>query len=620
MRRISLTAPAALAVATLVCGPAAADDSPPDAMGGPMAGSAPRRVVHDPVYFRENVLPLLDRNCASCHDAADPENKSKNRLVARGKDGAWTDDAVRLNYENVVKFLDPATPERSTVLLKLVPVSFGGIDHDGGKADDEHLPRALLDPKGPLVAWIFGAGPAAAPPVAVSAPLPRTVTLGEEVPLDASLTYDPDGDPVSVSWDVADAPQNARAQVEDSRAKRTRIVPDREGPWVIRCRPSDGKLSGWPLRLRFAVVPKKRDDAPAAPTASPDSIDSATRRLTRELHLDLFGRTPTEDELARWATMPAEARVDAMLSSPESWRNWFDEESFYFLLIDQFRPVSDRLAAVPEKMAAGEISFRDVHREFALSAEFNARNPGNDTYVTVVFEQFLGMEVQKEPRVLAAGKKMYDGAVSRIFDEKGDSQSDVVRITLAQPSYVDLFLRRMQMRYLGEELPKAEHEASLSLLAADPRLFRQVLREWLLSDRYGGPARSPKPKNDRQFIRSLFVDLLGRPPAYEEFRNMRNALQAISDPKPLRGVMAKVLLDSGAVLAPAAAAASAAPGSTGITTDQADSQIRELFRRLLGRDPERKEHAAFTAALREPGTTWRTAALALLSSPQYQYY
>jgi hypothetical protein len=600
------TAAAALAAAALLAAAAAAEDAPGDAMGGMMAGGEGRRVVHDPAYFKEKVLPILGRVCIECHDAADKENKSKNRLVKKGADGTWSDDAVRANYENVVKFLDPATPERSTVLLKLVPVAKGGVDHDGGKADDEHLPAALLDPKGPLVAWIFGATAAAAPPVAVTAPVPRTVTLGDEVTLDATMSFDPDGEPVGVLWSVADAPQNARAKVEDPQAKRTRIVPDREGPWVISCRPGDGKLAGWPARLRFAVLPKKTDGPPRTAPPMTGDVDPAARRLTRALFLDLLGRTPTEEELRRWAALPAEERVDEFLASPDTWRHWLDEEAFYFLLIDQFRPVSDRLVAVPDLLAKDEATFRDAHREFALSAEFNARNPGNDTYVTVLFEQFLGMEVQKEPRVLAAGKKMYDGAVSRIFEQKGDSQSDIVRITLAQPEYTELFLKRMEIRYLGEPLPKSDHDAALSLLASDARLFRQVLREWLLSSRYGGAGRAPKPKTDRQFIKSLFVDLLGRPPAYEEFRNMRNALQAVADPKPLRGVLAKVLLDSGAVLAPAAA--------------EPENQVTELFRRLLGRDPERKEHAAFTAALREPGATWRLAAMAMLSSAQYQYY
>jgi hypothetical protein len=599
--RVSTLAPAAAAAALAVHPVALADDA---AMG---PAPAPRRVVHDVAYFRDKVQPLLQRHCVECHAAGDRENTSKNRLVPRGADGAWTDEATEANYKNVVRFLDTATPERSTVLAKLTPVPDGGVDHDGGKADDVHLPRDLIDPKGPLAAWIFGATAAASPPVAVAAPLPRTVTLGDEVWLDATMSFDPDGDAVSVTWDVADAPQNARAKVDDPQAKRTRLVPDRAGPWIVRCRPRDGTLGGWPLRLRFAVVPKPDASAPTASAPAGD-VDPAARRIVRSLFLDLMGRTPTEGEVATWAALAPDERVDKLLASPDSWRNWFDEESFYFLLIDQFRPVSDRLAAVPERMATGDVSFREAHHEFALSPEFNARNPGNDTYVTVLLEQFLGVEVQQAPRVLAAGKKMYDGALVRFFDQKGDSQSDVVKITLAQPAYVETFLRRMETRYLGEPLPKAEHDAALARLAAEPIAFRDVLREWLLSDRYVGAARAPKTKNDRQFIRSLFVDLLGRAPAYEEFRNMRNALQAIADPKPLRGVLAKVLLDSGAVTPPAA------------PVEDPEGQVRELFRRLLGRDPERRELVAFADLMRRSAATWRMPALALLTSPHYQYY
>jgi len=596
----------ASALAATLC---AADDASPPMMGGGMKDGARKPVVHDVAYFKDKVLPLIGRHCIECHADDDRENKSKNRLARREKSGAWSDEAVEKNYKDIVSFLDPNLPERSTVLLKLSPLAMGGIDHDGGKCDDQHFPKDLIDPKGPLVAWIFGATATSAPPIAVAAPLPRTVTLGDEVPLDASMSFDPDGDPVTVTWDVPDSPQNARAKVDDPSAKKTRIVPDREGPWVVRCRPSDGKLSGWPVRLRFSVVAKKSDAGPSAttPPVAAANVDAPTRRLTRELFLDLWGRTPTEEELARWGALPVEERVDKLLDSVETWRTWVDDEAFYFLLIDQFRPVSDRLAAVPERLAKGEISFRDVHHEFALSPEFNARNPGNDTFVTVLFEQFLGIEVQKQPRLLEAGKKMYDGATTRIFDVKGDSQSDVVKITLAQPAYLDLFLKRMEQRFLGDALPKSEHEATLSLLASDARLFRQILRDWLLSDRYAGASRTPKPKTDRQFIRSLFVDLIGRPPAYEEFRNMRNALQAIADPKPLRGVLARVLLDSGAALPPA-------------ESSDVEPQIVELFRRLLGRDPERRELVAFADVLHRPQTSWKTAAFALLTSAHYQYY
>lgn len=600
----------ALLLAAAAASPLFAQD---DMMGAGAAKYPP--VVHDPAYFRDRVLPVLAQQCLGCHDAKDPANESRHRLAAPGPDGKWTEEDVRANYEMVRGLASADSPERSLVLSKLVPVSRGGVDHDGGKADDVEIPAKVIDPQGPLVSWLFGATPADAPPVAAYAPVPRQVTLGEEVRLDATLSSDPEGKPLSFTWEIADAPQGARAKPSDPRAKTTTITPDKEGPWVVRLRVRDGALRGWPVTVRFAAARKtEAPGATAAPVAA-DAIPTADRRATRSLYLDLWGRTPTDEELARAAALPWEKRVDALLDTDETWRTWLDEEAFYFLLIDQFRPVSDRVAAVPSGMRAGRTSFRDAHLAVALSTEFNARNPGNDTYCTVVFEQFLGIEVQKNVKLLETAKKVYDGKQERIFNAVARNQSDIVQLSLQQKSYYDLFTKRMAIRYLGAELPKAEHEATAAMLAAQPGVFRQVLRDWLLSDRYTSPARPPRAKSDHQFIRSLFVDLIGRPPAYEEFRNMRNALQALADPTPVRGVLAKVLLDSSAAVAPRES-----PHPDRYPGDRFRPAVVELFRRLLGRDPSTEETDAFVTVLLEPGATWRTAALAILTSGQYGTY
>lgn len=589
-----------------------------DAMDGMSMGGRDPVVVHDPQIFEKKLLPVLVQQCLGCHDAADPQNKTRNRMTAPGADGAFTPDAVRLNYENARALANAATPERSLLLAKLIPVSRGGIDHDGGKADGNELPAHLVKPDGALVQWLFGATPSDTPPVAAWIAPPRNVPVGEAVKLDATTSSDPDGKPVTVTWEIADAPQGARAKVADAQSKTTTITPDREGPWVLRLRVSDGKLKSWPALVRFSAV-RKADEPRTAPTAGDPSakLDTQTRRLTRSLFLDLWGRTPTPEELARYAALPWEQRVDALLATDATWQNWLDEEAFYFLLIDQFRPVSDRLVAIPAGMREGRVSFREAHQAFALSAEFNARNPGNDTYCTVVFEQFLGMEVQKAPnvKVLETAKKIYDGKQDRIFNVLARNQSDIVQVTLDQKAYVDLFCRRMERRYLGAALPAAEHDAAVSILATQPQQFGAILREWLLSERYTSQARAPRSKSDPQFIRSLFVDLVGRAPAYEEFRNMRNALQALADPTPLRGVLAKVLLDSQSAIPPSAAGVKEV-----YANDQVRGEVVDLFRRFLGRDPSLDELNAFAATVQEPGATWRTGALAILTSSQYQLY
>lgn len=613
---------AALAVVAALFAAAAAPAAAEDMMMG--GAGDPPPVVPDPGYLRDKVLPLLDRHCGGCHDASLSDNRTRNKLVAPGADGRFDADAVRRNYDNLKQFLDPQRPERSALLQKLV--SGGGIDHDGGKADDSDFPADLLDARGPLVAWVFGATLADAPPVALAAPVPRQVTVGEEVRLDASLSADPEGKPVAIRWEVYDAPQRGEAKPEDPRAKATRIVPDREGPWVVRLCVDDGKLRGMPALVRFAAVRKAAPPGPAPSAAAggegaPDAsavlaaLDVEARRTTRMLYLDLWGRSPTSEELAALAPLPFEQRVDALLDSEQTWANWIEDECFYFLLIDQFRPVSDRVKALPGQLRDGRTSWRDALRTIALSAEFNARNPGNDTYCTVVLEQFLGIEVQKQPRVLEAAKQAYDGKLQRLFDTRVQNQSDVVQVTLAQKAATDLFVRRMAQRFLAQDLPKGEHEAVVSILHGSPQMFREVVREWLLSGRYAGAARRPHRKNDLQFIRSLFVDVLGRPPSYEEFRNMRNALQALADPAPLRGVLGKVLLDSSAALAPPVP-----DGPERYPGDRWRPQVTDLFRRFLGRDPSQREMDVFVETLQEKGATWRTAAQGLLAAPEYGYY
>ena len=609
---------AALALTTLA--PAHAQDGMKPGMGGNMMSGPIQR---DPVYFREKVQPILLQHCAGCHASDDEANETRYRLRVPDEADALSDDAIEANFKNVVELLHGTHPSRSRLLQKIVPMTWGGLDHDGGKADGDDFPFELIDAKGELITWVFGGSKTAKPPVAVTAPVKRNVPLGEKVSLDASLSNDPDGDQVRVRWELVEAPLGSSAKIDSATSVKTTFTPDKAGPYVIRLTPDDGKLFGWPRLVKFAGIygggERRIDDAPGPATR----VETYDRRLIRALYLDLYGRTPTEEEVRTMASLSLDKRVDHMLGDRATWKHWLDEENFYFLLIDRFRPVSDRVVALPEQMQNGAISYRDAHRTIALSTEFNARNPGNDTYVTVVLEQFLGIEVQSKKRLLEAAKKMYDGKPSKIFRTKGTNQSDVVQISLNQPGYTAMFMRRMEDRYIGYPLPDEEHEKWVTFLNENPNEFRKVLREWLLSEHYTSPSRPPKSKTDHQFIRSLFVDLLNRPPAREEFRNMRNALQALADPAPLRGVLAKVILDSGAVVPPAVYDAEAGGKPAGATDDGSRavrSATLELFQRLLGRDPSPAELDAFTKILQEDGATWRTAALALLTSPHYQYY
>ena len=114
-----------------------------------------------------------------------------------------------------------------------------------------------------------------------------------------------------------------------------------------------------------------------------------------------------------------------------------------------------------------------------------------------------------------------------------------------------------------------------------------MLAEWLAGEAYAQALARKKPKTDHQFIRSLYQDLLGRAPGYDELRNMRNmrnALQSMADPAPLRAVMAKVILDSKQAQVPSCEAG------------KEEEFVRECFLRYLGRHPGQVEGPESCAA------------------------
>lgn len=351
------------------------------------------------------------------------------------------------------------------------------------------------------------------------------------------------------------------------------------------------------------------EDTAARITPKPPERADAARRFARAAWFDLRGRGPTPEELKAAVSLEPGALVDRLLADPATWESWLDRELYFYLLIDRFRPVSDRVLALPARLASGEATVKDATREIVVSAEFNARNPGNDTFVSVVLEQLLGLTVQKEARALAAGKKMYDGYPDRLFGELGRNQADVVRIVLGRKEFAERFVER-QFRSLHGRAPAKEDVArDGARFLGDPASFKGILRDWLLSDGYRARTLLPRPKSDLVFVRTLFSDLLGRDPTFDEFRNSRNAFVALSDPAPIRNVIAQLLLDSGRATLPEKSA---------ITKPV--EWVRGEFLRLLGREPTERETDAFVATLGEYGGEPKTIVLALVTSPEYQYY
>jgi hypothetical protein len=362
---------------------------------------------------------------------------------------------------------------------------------------------------------------------------------------------------------------------------------------ILRLAPGDGVAAA---ALEAAA---SRSDAPL-------TLEPADRRFLRALWIDVAGRTPLP---AEWKGALGRTRrevVAELVASPQAWDGFYEEELFYFLLVDNFRPSTEAFAALPKDLATRKVGVREALRQIVSSQFFNARNPGNDTFVTVVLEQLLGLTVQKETATLEAGKKMYDGAATPFLGKRGASQSDLVRIVVESDGFEPFFLGRKAAAVFGAALPKKRLAADAARLRAEPLSYPELLAGWLSSQAYEDLLARPRPKSDRVFVRSLYADLLLRAPDYQEFRRSRNALLALSDSRPLRSVLIKMILDGG-------------QGEVGKPGPDGAAFVREQFLRFLAREPTPKEAEVFAAELSGADGP-KLVVRALLTHGEYQTY
>lgn len=347
-------------------------------------------------------------------------------------------------------------------------------------------------------------------------------------------------------------------------------------------------------------------DQPAPSLSRPLSREPEDLRFLRSLYLDCAGRTPLPAETQGHEGKTRGDAITALSGSPAFFTSLYEDELFYFLLLDNFRPSTDEFLTLPERLAQQQVSVKEALRLLVSSQFFNARNPGNDTFVTVVLEQLLGITVQKEAATLEAGKKMYDGKKVTFLGHKGENQADLVRIVVEDAGFEKFLLERKFEAVFGAAIPRKRLEADAARLKAEPLAYPRILGEWLSSEDYESLLKRPRRKSDRMFIQALFVDLLGRVAEYQEFRRCRNALLAMSDSTPLRSVLIKLVLDSGTVTIPEWSSQDR-PGS-----------VRGLFRRFLCRDPGDSELEVFVQESTKVDVI--TLVRALLTHPEYHVY
>ncbi len=329
-------------------------------------------------------------------------------------------------------------------------------------------------------------------------------------------------------------------------------------------------------------------------------------RTLRVVYLDLVGRPPFANERSLWRGKTFDELLSNLVPSSEFWNWWLEEQLYYFLLIDNFRPETPRVAALPDDLANDKLDVREAIHRIALSPSFDQRNPGADTFVTVVMEQLDGLVVQKNPRELEIAKKIYDGASGSFLGKNGKCQADIVEIAIGHELFAKSFLSREFKRWMRADPDPRELAEWVKSFQTDARIYPSLVRGWFASPAFEKRLAQRSDESNRLYVRALLVDLLGRTPSEDELRRMRTALDGLSDPAPLRSVVARMVLDS---------KKAALPEKKSIA--KPSEWIDEQFRRTLGRAPSERELASFLAQFADDACRPATILCALVSSPEY---
>ena len=230
--------------------------------------------------------------------------------------------------------------------------------------------------------------------------------------------------------------------------------------------------------------------------------------------------------------------------------------------------------------------------------------------MTVVLEQLLGIVVQKEPGLLEAGKRMYDGHTSTVFGSKGSSQGDFVDIVFDQPGLATTYVARHARRLLGADLPKKDLAALADRFRADPDgVRRDRARDRALARLRGRRSRrSARRRTSSSSAGSTRTSSAAR-------RRIRRCATSATRRRRspiligIRSVIIRTILDSGSVSLPEKD--EDRPGRSG---------SRSGSGALLFRDPSPSELKTFTEAWKSESCRPATILHAILTSTEYQHY
>ena len=91
------------------------------------------------------------------------------------------------------------------------------------------------------------------PPIAIASSDKTIALIGEDIKLDGSRSYDPNGDSLSYFWSIKSRPKWSIAIISDNQSENPTFKPDCAGEYVIELVVNDGELSSDPFELKIFV-------------------------------------------------------------------------------------------------------------------------------------------------------------------------------------------------------------------------------------------------------------------------------------------------------------------------------------------------------------------------------
>ena len=275
--------------------------------------------------------------------------------------------------------------------------------------------------------------------------------------------------------------------------------------------------------LVFSSCKKYEEEIVHGNTAPPDTtVDEVTiENYVTKVYISVLGREPDSSEksfgvgLLRSENISMNSRnhfLDTVFVNPEFKDKFYERarldllqgldtamisqyisifqlllsDSSNILLWSQYEMEMDRLLEmreIPDSLAAGQISYIEVHRRCVNNLFYDQINMGSFNFVVSMFQNFLNRYPTNSEQM--AGVNMVNGASAILFLKAGQSKSDFITIFFSSEDYYEGQVRNLYSQYLFRD-PSTIEMSNGTLLYMNADDYIQLQKSILSTDEYIG--------------------------------------------------------------------------------------------------------------------------------------